>query len=363
MALRLLADDLTGALDAAACFVPLVGPVPTFWKPPMRSQRTLPWPAAIDAGTRELPEAAARVIIGSLAGLLDGADLAFKKLDSLLRGHPAAEIAACTSRFDHCIIAPAFPAQGRVTRSGCQMVREANGWRDSGINLPATLRREGIDVALSRPGDVAPVGVSLWDAETQEDLQTVVAAGRRLRGRVLWCGAGGLAGAFASSAPSVTLPLPTPVLALIGSNHPVSIAQLSAAWAYVHRIARGSAEEAAPIARRLERGNAAVAVVVPPNTDRTGAADHIERCFAALLPQLDPPGTLFAAGGNTLRLICDLLEASHLEVDGEITHGVPVSVLHGGPWDGVAVVSKSGAFGDTGLLLRLLREPGNGGSV
>jgi D-threonate/D-erythronate kinase len=362
MALRLLADDLTGALDAAACFVPLAGPVPTFWKPPLRPHRTLPWPAAIDAGTRALPEAAARVVTGSLASLLDDADLAFKTLDSMLRGHPAAEIAACANRFDHCIVAPACPAQGRVMRCGSQMVREANGWREGGIDLPAALRREGIDVTLCRPGDAAPVGVSLFDAESEDDLRTVVVAGQELRGRVLWCGSTGLAGAFASAAPAVALPLPTPILALVGSNHPVSIAQLSAAWAYVYRIAHGSAEEAAPIARRLESGNAAVAVVVPPNTERTSAA-HIERCFGALLPQLDPPGTLLAAGGDTLRLICDLLEARYLEVDGEITPGVPISVMHGGPWDGVVVLSKSGAFGDTGLLLRLLREPRDGGAA
>jgi len=33
---------------------------------------------------------------------------------------------------------------------------------------------------------------------------------------------------------------------------------------------------------------------------------------------------------------------------------VPASVMRGGRWDGVRVVSKSGAFGDPGLLARLL---------
>ena len=44
--LRVLADDLTGALDSAARFVPAAGPVPIFWKPPL----ALPATAAIDAG-------------------------------------------------------------------------------------------------------------------------------------------------------------------------------------------------------------------------------------------------------------------------------------------------------------------------
>ena len=76
--------------------------------------------------------------------------------------------------------------------------------------------------------------------------------------------------------------------------------------------------------------------------------------FAALLRQLDMPGTLVIAGGETLRDVCDMLEAEWLEVDGEIMPGVPTSVMNGGRWDGMTVVSKSGAFGDAGLLVRLL---------
>ena len=41
-------------------------------------------------------------------------------------------------------------------------------------------------------------------------------------------------------------------------------------------------------------------------------------------------------------------------VDGEVAAGVPASRLSGGRWDGLRVVSKSGAFGDAGLLARLL---------
>ena len=55
--LRLLADDLTGALDTAAELVGLVGPVHAFWRgaiPPV-----LPPNAALDSGTRELDAASA----------------------------------------------------------------------------------------------------------------------------------------------------------------------------------------------------------------------------------------------------------------------------------------------------------------
>lgn len=349
-ALRLLADDLTGALDAAARFVPLVGPVPTIWKPPV----ALPCSVAIDAGTRGLAEAEARRLIALLAPLLEGAEPAFKKIDSLLRGHVAAELAVCLPDFDHCVIAPAFPAQGRVTAGGRQFRAEAGEWWDVGLDLAAALAAEGIRVRLCRPGDIAPEGVSLWDGETDAELDAVVAEGRVLPGRVLWCGTAGLAGALAGHGAAPVPLLPSPVLALIGSDHPVSVAQLSTAWKQVHRIIQGGVEEAAPIARRLAHGNAAVAVVVPPGASREAAAAHIAASFARLLAGLDRPGTLAVSGGETVRAVCDALGATMLEVDGELEPGVPTSLLRGGRWHGLRVVSKSGAFGQSSWLARLL---------
>ncbi len=348
--LRVLADDLTGALDSAARFVPAAGPVPTFWKPPL----ALPATASIDLATRELTEAEARVTTQRLACLLDPAEVAFKKLDSLLRGHMAAEILACLAGFHHCVIAPAFPFQGRITRDGRQMAREGREWRLIPADLAGDLRRLRVPVSLCRPGDPAPPGVSLWDAETDADLTAIVAAAVNLPGRVLWCGSGGLAGALAANAPVPSPQLPTPILALIGSDHPVSVGQLSAAWKQVQRVARGSPDEADVIARRLARANTAVAVMLPPGTDRTAAARHIENCFTALLRTLPRPGTLFVSGGETLRGVCDALGAESLEVDGELMPGLPASVMCGGRWDGLRVLSKSGAFGDSGLLVRLL---------
>jgi uncharacterized protein YgbK (DUF1537 family) len=358
--LRLLADDLTGALDGAARFVPAAGPVPVIWRPPPRD---LPFPAAIDSATRDVEEADARRMLDRLAVVLEDAAPAFKKIDSLLRGHTAVEIARCARGFDHCVIAPAFPFQGRATIGGRQMRRDARGWIDVGVDLAGGLRRESIVVVPRRPGETVPEGASLWDAETDADLDQVIAAGREAQGRVLWCGTAGLAGALAGHG-SVSPPeLRRPILALVGSDHQVSIAQLSVAWKHVHRIRGGGPEEMAPIARRLARTSAAVAVVVPPEASRATASAHVARCFAALLAELDPPGTLFAAGGETLRTACETLGASRLEVDGELVPGVPTSIMCGGRWDGLRVVSKSGAFGDSGFLARLLAPPRDGAPI
>ena len=83
----------------------------------------------IDSGTRECEADEAFAIVRELAPLLDGADIAYKKIDSLLRGPWVAELDAClrAGPWDACIVAPAFPHQGRVTRGGRQFARAPDG--------------------------------------------------------------------------------------------------------------------------------------------------------------------------------------------------------------------------------------------
>jgi uncharacterized protein YgbK (DUF1537 family) len=327
---RLLADDLTGALDSAARFVGCLGAIPVVWQisPDLPS-------LAIDSGTRDADATTCRKIMFSRAPALAGADLAFKKLDSLLRGHVALEIRCClqAAGFDHAIVAPAFPFQGRITRHGRQI---AHG-RDVGVDLRADL-----GATLCRPGVAAPPGISLWDAETDADLDAVVAAGRRLNGRVLWCGTAGLAGALAGHVRPPSPALKRPIVALIGSDHPTARAQLDACPRRV------------TIAGTETFSGGAVDVAVPPGLSRVEAARHIAKKFAALLRRIDPPGTCVVAGGETLRRLCDELGAIRLDVDGELEPGVPTSRMVGGALDGMRIVSKSGAFGDAGFLARLL---------
>ena len=334
--LRLLADDLTGALDSAARFVPLTGKLPVLW-----SAGALAGNAAIDSGTRDLDEAAAAARVARLAPLLAGGDPAFKKIDSLLRGHVAAELAACMTRFEHCILAPAFPFQGRITSGGRQLARDGAGWRDTGVDLLAALHAFG-------------VRAELCDAASDADLDAIVAAGRSLPGRVLWCGTGGLAGALAGARHVPCPALPRPFLALIGSDHPVAMAQLSAVTDGLHRLAAPDGAAVAAIRASLERGAAAVCASLPIGTGRTEASRHIASCFATLLATIGPPGTLIVAGGETLRGLCERLAVTCLEVDGEVVPGVPTARLRGGAWDGQRLVSKSGAFGETGFLAWLL---------
>ena len=194
--LRLIADDLTGALDTAVEFVGVYGPIAVERSDALSNK--LPDCLAIDSGTREKTAAEAEAIVGGIAPLLQGADLAFKKVDSLFRGPWAAELAACfrLGHWQHCILAPAFPHHGRHTRGGRQVLYAGkDAWRDVSGDLVARLRAEGlpafnttlsqnrVDAEEHKP---VPDGIHVFDAHSDSDLDAVISwISARVRGPVL----------------------------------------------------------------------------------------------------------------------------------------------------------------------------------
>jgi uncharacterized protein YgbK (DUF1537 family) len=348
--LRLLADDLTGALDSAAEFVALTGPVQAFWHGAIPPE--LPPNAALDSGTRERDANNAAAIVHRLAPHIASGGIAFKKIDSLLRGHTIAELAACMHDWHYCALAPAFPYQGRITKDGRQHARTADGtWHPVGEDLVAALRKTGIPAQPGQFDTALRPGITVFDAETDDDLRQVVATVRRHPHRVLWSGTGGLAQALAAGATAPSLPpLPGPILGLFGSDQPATTAQLAACEP--HWI---NTTDAAAIKRRLDTtGLALVSFDMPAGTSRAAAASLIADECQELARTLPPPGTLLIAGGETLRTLCQALGATSLEVQGRIVPGVPRSIMRGGRWNGITVISKSGAFGHTNLLRDLL---------
>lgn len=350
--LRILADDLTGALDSAAAFATPRCPIPVLWHP----VRALPTAAAIDAGTREMDgDEAVRRQAPLTDWLLDGAP-AFRKIDSLLRGNWAAELAALSTRMAgwRLVVAPAFPFQGRITRAGCQWQRETA--QPLGGDIAATLRAAGLLHA----------DIHVHDAETDADLDAIVAREMRGDGHVLWVGTGGLAAALArarpaspsASEPPTEVRVRSPLLALIGSHHPVMREQIAHAAApdprrHVRLSANPSDIDA--VRERLTQGRSCI-VTVAFEGARAVAASVIAERFSHLLAHCPPPGMLFVSGGETLRDVAQAIGADSLAVEGAREPGLAVSHLRSGRFDGVRVISKSGGFGRPDLLRRLFDE-------
>ncbi|MGL9618319.1 four-carbon acid sugar kinase family protein [Bradyrhizobium sp. U531] len=355
--IRMLADDLTGALDTAAEFVGLCGPFDVIWSD--ASVRPVGGSLAIDSGTRERSRDESVEIVGRLAPQLEGATIAYKKVDSLLRGAWAAELGAClrNGHWASCVVAPAFDYQGRRTVGGQQFARTVHGdWHKVGDNLLDQLRQDGIEARQGTPDTLSQGGVQVFDAESDLDLDRVVYMARRMPGPVLWCGSGGLAGALArgqgAAAPSQ---LRRPVLGLFGSDQAATAAQLAACGQATLAVAEG--EGGARVRRKLaDEGVAMVKFSLAEGLARAEAARRIAREMTALIAALDPPGTLIVAGGETLKAACVGLGAQALQVTGRVVPGLPRSILQGGRWAGVDIISKSGAFGPSDLWRDLLRD-------
>jgi uncharacterized protein YgbK (DUF1537 family) len=362
-ALRLLADDLTGALDTSAQFAGHCGPLAVGWDDPSAASSC--GSRALDTGCRELSPDEARSRFAELIDVLaPAADcLALLKLDSLLRGHAGHEIADCAGRWPDrsIVVAPAFPAERRITRRGRQYWFDGRQFMATGEDLCATLAARGVAFELRRPGATIPAGVSIFDGETDTDLAMIVAAAPPDGPEPLWCGSAGLGFALAQrSGPArygLAEPIARPLLGLFGTDHPVTRQQLSAVSQHVFAVKAAEPQAATAIEQAmLSRGAAFITFTLPTGLTKAGARHAIDATMADMLSRLPRPQTLFVSGGETLRAVCGILEADHLVVDGQIAPGIPSSRIRGGAWDGVRVISKSGAFGAPDLLRTLVEH-------
>lgn len=359
--LTILADDLTGALDSGAAFATPDAPVEIAWHGANEPR------CAFDTETRALDAEAARRTVSAWLPELADSRLALKKLDSLLRGNSFAELAVCCRdrAFDAVYVAPAFPAQGRLTEGGRLVVAAAaSAGRDApALSISEALAAEGIKAVVVPAGAAPPPrGVAVCDAATEADLQWLVQAGRSHDGHVLWCGSAGLARALAGSrGESVASPAE---LVIVGSRHPVSCG-------HVARLSEGLGEDcvrlrapdgvAAAIAAvasalRLHR-QAALVFELPPLAAAEAETIYLKG-FAGLRDAIAPPAGVIVVGGDTLFRLLKALGATSLAALGERAPGIAVSHIDGGAWHGTVVTSKSGAFSDAGMFTDFIhRKP------
>ena len=123
--MAIIADDLTGAADtgvqlARAGYRTAVA----FRGAPIPPADDLD-AVALDTNSRALPAGFAAKRVVEAGHAVRHAQVVYKKLDSTLRGPIAAELSAASgaSGRDRVVVAPAFPATGRTTVDGVQLVR------------------------------------------------------------------------------------------------------------------------------------------------------------------------------------------------------------------------------------------------
>ena len=354
----ILADDLTGALDAAAPYATLQKPVRVVWPD---AAPKLAGSFVIDSETRHSSPRIATERVARALPALCPCDIAFKKIDSQLRGNTLAELRACcgSGLFGTIVIAPAFPEQGRVTRGGRQFLRSLNGtWSPASGDLVSHLMPSRL---IGSRGELAGGGVAVCDAETDADLVHVAGSHAQLKQPVLWIGSAGLARALGGPIAGACRPAARRRLVVTGSCHPIVLQQVEVVrQTHADSVSAvtspaGIATAVKRIGERLDQGLPALLAVAPEGNHST-FAEMLARDTFEQLTHLPPPEIVVAVGGDTLYRLCQSVGAADLAATGEWQPGIAVSAIADGLWAGVQVISKSGAFGGPGCLAGIMAQ-------
>ena len=373
---RILADDLSGALDAAGPFASRAGAMCVYWDAGRAGTQTGDR-IALDSASREVDvgDAIERSRAAARALWLGWSGLAFAKIDSVWRGSPAAAIATAGAegRFDRVVVAPAFPEQGRVTRDGGQWVVEDARFRCVVPDIAAELRRYGLDAATEASASPA-TGAVVCDASSSDDLAAIVRRYWLTGARTLWCGTRGLARALADHAAGTGSAMATaaretpalrgPVLVVVGTDHPVAVAQanvLERQPTVACRTLEAGTSRAAASQPDLEAAPAVLLrFAIPADSTREAARRTIAQALRDEVQRLSRPGLVVATGGETVRALSEALGATCLDVLAEYEPGIPIAIWRDGRWAGTPIVSKSGGFGAQNLFARVVASATDG---
>lgn len=362
----LLADDLSGALDAAAAFQQQGRRVLIVWS--LASWGTAPPDAfvAYTTETRNAPPASAAATVAAFiahAGA-SGGRLCFKKIDSTLRGPIAAELRAVFEAMPNVrlLFAPANPAVGRTVRRGELQVHGVPvAATDFARDPQSPILQSDLRVLL---GDLPRDHVLIPDTETEADLTAAVSAIAVTGLPWLPVGSGALARAVANQGrtwASNQAPVPRavssgPRLFICGSAHPLNRTQ---ADALRHQRGVASCEiRMADLAGTVKTAVAilnqsgALSLVVAPLRIDSGVALRAIAQVSAEVIALAKVTRLFVTGGESAFALCRTLEVSALELLTSIEPGVVLARAEGRA-ETLLMAVKPGGFGDADTWIRV----------
>jgi len=396
----ILADDLTGAADCAIAFGRRgLAAAVTWGEIADASGRQHPV-LSYDAASRGLmAEAAAGRHADVLVRLLEPDRLLFKKIDSTLRGQPAAETAAALAHLKaragsaFGIFAPAFPATHRTTIDGRVVVNgrpleEAEVWqRDhtypnadvADVLATADVRSEKVSLSTIRGSDLrahlsriasGDSVVAICDAETEHDLHLIAQASLHISPATVFIGSAGLAHALAAlddSSAVEQLRIPGSAcgtLVVVGSLAGASRSaarKLVATGSVVHfpvapDVLLGDTDGQAALAERVKArlltgGDALVEIMMDDNPNMSLGPQLARKLADALAPVASSIGAFAATGGETAATLLSRFGVNGIRLADEIEPGVSLGLTLGNL--SIPIATKAGAFGDENSLIRI----------
>ncbi len=332
----ILADDLTGACDAA-------GTLTRYASVRVALTERIPegLVVAVDLDTRALDAGQARRRVARAVRLVPPRALLYKKVDSQLRGNLVAELnGVLDARSGTLLLVPALPEEGRTTVDGVHRVggrRIALRRLVAGFDAPVQF----CDRPRLPPAPAEGRLVVVGDARRREDLRRWAAL-LQSAPRTVAAGSAGLAaelphvlGWRALRQRARWRPARRTLVA-VGSDHPRAREQLRSLAQRRQRAIRAAGAEGA-LRADLRQGLALV----------TGTR------LGPVVRRLDAAGidALVLCGGATARGVLTGCGATSLRLRAEVLPRMPIGTICGGAFDGRLVVTKAGAFGPPEALL------------
>jgi uncharacterized protein YgbK (DUF1537 family) len=308
-----------------------------------------------------------------------------------MRGNVGAEVEALLGALGRglALLAPAFPANGRTTVDGVQLVGGVAAhltavgrdpahpmrWPSIAAALAAQSRlpihSAGLEVVRGAVGPLAErladlprqPAIVVLDAQTEDDLRAIAGAVAELGDRCLPVGSAGLAAylpgawglAGAAPAPRAAgVPASERPLFVCGSMNPVTLEQ-------VGRLPEAAIDAADPEAldaavARLRAGR--LTVLSSAGWPVGASAEQVASALGALVAAVVGPArpdALLLTGGDTARAVLGALGGHGVDLDDELLPGMPVGRVAGGEQAGVRVITKAGGFGPPDALVRAIR--------
>lgn len=394
--LAVVADDLSGAAECAARANLRVSRSMVV----LHCSRSLPPEASVvtvDTDSRSAAPADAATRARAAAGAVKHVPVVVKKIDSLLRGHLAAEVTAMADALGRVpVFAVTNPNLLRTVRDGVLHVdgtplHDTDLWRVEPEPAPLSVAHAlhpltttlvsqstvsaGTSAVTRALRDVTATGrIPVCDAASDADLDTIRDAALECFRAVLLVGSAalvdsvvrGLSIDHVQGAPSRRLPRLDSLLMVLGTRSAGLPAQLDGIRdisAHVEVVTpAGLLENGDAVARRLAGlpTQGLVVVVLDPDSpsDPTLSGSLVAALADAVSACARSFDGVFLSGGETARAVLDRLGVTELDVVGETEVGTVVSTellrTEGGetPDAPLVVVTRPGSYGGADSLRR-----------
>lgn len=420
--LAVIADDLTGANDTGVQFAKQGLDTTVLFPDTILQPTNMTGDVIVlNSNSRAIPTEKAYATVSNLSKQLRelGVTSVLKKIDSTMRGNIGTEIDAVMDVYDFNVafVVPAFPKSGRITLNGIHYVdgvklEETEIASDPTCPvkesyLPELLQKQSrrevelISIRDVREGEESlaqkmkalssPSKIVVVDAETDEELHTIVEATQQLEENILWVGSAGIAYHLCNSFHDQTLQIEDgeskqlPLLVVAGSISAITHKQVEelkrqtsieevmiAPYKFL-----GETERQSEIERAVQLGEVLLDkgdLIISTNRDADAIkqvrefqqklglsnmevgskiADALGIIAGRLIETKRIQGAVLT-GGDIAGATCKVLNGKGIRIIGEVEDGLPYGTLFGGLYDRLPLATKAGAFGSERALVKAL---------